>query len=62
MNDLDISLDMMEFFVEWEGMIDMSNVLYCYEVFNMMCWMMNLIVDGIRDMDWILDEFYLKFD
>ncbi|KAK4670044.1 uncharacterized protein QC763_208270 [Podospora pseudopauciseta] len=61
-NDSDISPDMTEPPAEREGMTDMSNALYCYEVSNMMRRMMNPTADGIRDMDRILDELYSKFD
>ncbi|KAK0739505.1 fungal-specific transcription factor domain-containing protein [Apiosordaria backusii] len=62
LNDSDISPDMTEPPAEREGMTDMSNALYCYEVSNMMRRMMNPTADGIRDMDRILDELYSKFD
>ncbi|KAK4194527.1 fungal-specific transcription factor domain-containing protein [Triangularia verruculosa] len=61
-NDSDIGPNMTELPAEREGMTDMSNALYCYEVSNMMRRMMNPTADGIRDMDRILDELYSKFD
>ncbi|KAK4182404.1 fungal-specific transcription factor domain-containing protein [Podospora australis] len=60
-NDSDISPEMTEFPAERQGLTDMSNALYCFEISELFRRMMNPAA-VCRDMDRMLDELYAKFD